>query len=224
MTTRPDTVVALAWPATWCKQAGAWYDGLMRRTGINHQGYYRVGHAAVLVLRKDDHVAHYFDMGRYHAPVGMARVRCAVTDHDLRISTQVNWNEGGRIANLHAILDELAANPACHGNGPLHWAAVAGVADLAIAKARAMQGEHFHAYGPFVPWGSNCSRFVNTIVKAARPLPAARLLLTLPPSLSPTPLTNIHALRPFGLHGIADPLGLGERVRAEPQCFHPIRS
>ncbi|MEX1131687.1 MAG: DUF6695 family protein [Flavobacteriales bacterium] len=224
MTTRNDLIVALAWPATWCKQAGAWYDGMLRRTGINKRGYYRVGHAAVLVLKQDDPQAHYFDMGRYHAPVGTARVRNAITDHDLRIETAVRWNGARQPANLRAVLDEVAANPACHGNGPLHWAAVLGDASAALTKARAMQRKHFHDYGPFVLWGSNCSRFVRTVVLAARPAQMPRLLMSFPPSLTPTPLTNIHALRPFGPHGIADPLGLHDRVRQEPQCFHPIRS
>jgi hypothetical protein len=224
MNSRRDLIIALAWPATWCKQAGAWYDGLMRRTGINNRGYYRVGHAAVLVLKQDDPVAHYFDMGRYHAPAGTARVRNAITDHDLRIRTVVQWNAGGAVENLHTIINEIAANPACHGNGPMHWAALQGSGHAAMAKAQAMQRKPFHDYGPFVPWGSNCSRFVRTIAFAARPALLPRILLTFPPSLSPTPLTNIHALRPFGLHGIADPLGLGAQVRSEPHCFHPIRS
>jgi hypothetical protein len=224
MTTRSDMIIALAWPSTWCKQAGAWYDGLLRRTGINHRGYYRVGHAAVLVLKQHEPVAHYYDMGRYHAPAGTARVRSAFTDHDLRISTKIQWSSDGRVENLHAILDELAANSACHGNGPLYWAAVQGDASAALKKAQTMQSKHFHDYGPFVLWGSNCSRFVRTVVLAARPVRLPRLLMALPPSLSPTPLTNIHALSPFGLHGIADPLGLDEKVRTEPQSFHPIRS
>lgn len=224
MSTAQDMIVALAWPATWCKQAGAWYDGLMRRTGINHRGYYRVGHAAVLILRNGDPVGHYFDMGRYHAPAGTARVRSARTDHDLRIKTTVEWNSAAIPVNLLAILDELACNAACHGQGPLHWATMEGNAQAALAKAHAMQRKAFHDYGPFVPWGSNCSRFVRTIVLAARPALLPRLLMAFPPSVSPTPLTNIHALRPFGLHGIADPFMLGDRVRREPQCFHPIRS
>jgi hypothetical protein len=223
MSTRQDLIIALAWPATWCKQAGAWYDGFLRHTGINHRGYYRVGHAAVLVLKHDEPVAHYFDMGRYHAPAGTARVRSALTDHDLQIKTSIQWSAAGQVENLHTVLDELATKAACHGSGPLHWAAVNGDADRALILARAMQERPFHAYGPFVPWGSNCSRFVRSVLLAARPPFAVRLLLRLPPTLSPSPLTNIHALRLVGLHGMADPLCLNAPVRRDPLTFHPVR-
>ena len=42
--------IALAWPETLCKQAGAWYDYLLYYAGINRKGYYKVGHAAVVLV------------------------------------------------------------------------------------------------------------------------------------------------------------------------------
>ena len=31
--------IALAWPETYCKQAGGWYDGLLQTLGFNHPKY-----------------------------------------------------------------------------------------------------------------------------------------------------------------------------------------
>ena len=60
--------IALAWPETQCKEAVAWYDGLMRMININKNGYYKVGHAAIVLVEDISGRCHYFDFGRYHAP------------------------------------------------------------------------------------------------------------------------------------------------------------
>ena len=42
--------IALAWPQTWCKQAGSWYEGITRFLGFNQNGYYQAGHAAIVLV------------------------------------------------------------------------------------------------------------------------------------------------------------------------------
>ena len=42
--------IALAWPETFCKQAGAWYDFFMEKIGISLNNHYKVGHAAVVLV------------------------------------------------------------------------------------------------------------------------------------------------------------------------------
>ena len=74
-------VVALAWPANMCRQAGAWYDGLMNLLGISKNHYYRVGHAALVLVKSETGECFYFDFGRYHSPFHHGRVRNATTDH-----------------------------------------------------------------------------------------------------------------------------------------------
>lgn len=80
--------VALAWPETYCKQPGACYDGLMNRFGIAKNNFYKVGHAAVLLVNKSRKKCFYFDFGRYHSTFGKGRVRSAETDHDLAFNTK----------------------------------------------------------------------------------------------------------------------------------------
>jgi len=37
--------IVIAWPGTYCKQAGAWYDTITRFLGINKDYFYKAGHA-----------------------------------------------------------------------------------------------------------------------------------------------------------------------------------
>ena len=75
--------IALAWPQTYCKEPGAWYDPVTRRLGISRNNYYRAGHAALVLIERDGEQCHYFDFGRYHAPYQHGRVRSAVSNHDM---------------------------------------------------------------------------------------------------------------------------------------------
>jgi len=78
-----DIAIILAWPETICKQTNAWYDGLMNKLKISKNGYYKVGHAAIVLVNSKKGEAHYFDFGRYHSPKGQGRVRDISTDYDL---------------------------------------------------------------------------------------------------------------------------------------------
>lgn len=188
-------VVALAWPETKCKQAGAWYDGLMNLLGINRGGYYQVGHAALLLISDEDQICEYFDFGRYHAPHGFGRVRDKETDHDLEIKTRVIISGDRKtIENMDQILGELSGNLSCHGDGVIYASYTRIDYDRAYARAKKMQQEDFIAYGPFKTPGTNCSRFVNRIIRAGKPSVSEILALLFPYSVSPTPMTNVRSL------------------------------
>ncbi len=75
--THTGFAIAIAWPSTFCKQPGSWYDPLTLWLGVNYNHYYRVGHAAVVLIDPDKNKCHYFDFGRYHAPFQYGRVRNA---------------------------------------------------------------------------------------------------------------------------------------------------
>ena len=80
--------IAIAWPQTYCKQPGSWYDPLTALLGINRNNYYRAGHAALVLIDIQGKKCHYFDFGRYHSPFQHGRVRSAETDHDLKMFTR----------------------------------------------------------------------------------------------------------------------------------------
>ena len=148
--------IALAWPQTYCKQPGAWYDPLTLLLGINQNNFYKVGHAALVLIDKEKSKAHYFDFGRYHAPYKHGRVRNTETDHELEIKTipQLN-NDSQRLENFRDLLYELQTNPACHGEGELFASHCSVNFEKAYAKAHHMLEASPIPYGPFRYNGSN---------------------------------------------------------------------
>lgn len=186
--------LVLAWPETKCKQAGAWYDGLMDTLKFSKDGYYKVGHAAIVLINKESGKCHYFDFGRYHAPKGNGRVRDESTDFDLEINTKAVFDSDGNISNVIEVLIELQQNSSCHGDGNIK----AGVAkinfDAAYSKAKGMQENVFMKYGPFVFGGTNCSRFVRSVALEGMPFSIEKLMLAVPPMITPAPMWNVKAV------------------------------
>ncbi len=187
--------IALAWPETLCKMAGAWYDTPLKWLGINQDNYYRVGHSAVVLIENKTGDCHYFDFGRYHAPYQHGRVRNSYTDHELEIKTNATILEN-KLINYEEILWELFKNESCHGTGRLEASYCQINFDSALQQAKKMQRASPIKYGPFTLGGTNCSRFVNTIILAGKPKISHQLLLAFPISISPTPLGNTNALNP----------------------------
>lgn len=187
--------IAIAWPQTYCKQPGAWYDPITLLLGINTNNFYKVGHAALVLVNPKTSKAHYYDFGRYHAPYKHGRVRSAETDHELELRTNpVLSKDKKRIENFRDILSELQQNKACHGEGELYAAYCPVNFELANARAQQMQAESPIPYGPFMLKGSNCSRFVNTVIRAGKPDFRYRFGLNLKVPLTPTPISNVNAL------------------------------
>jgi hypothetical protein len=187
--------IALAWPQTYCKQAGAWYDAIMGGLGISKNNYYKAGHAALVLVDHENSKCHYFDFGRYHAPFQHGRVRSVETDHELAINTiPLISNDGSTLGNFKEILTELQGNPACHGEGALYASYCPVNFKRAFEKATEMQKLSPIRYGPFQYKGSNCSRFVNAVILAGKPDWKARIKLRYLVPLTPTPLNNVNAL------------------------------
>lgn len=185
--------ITLAWPETLCKQAGAWYDTPLKWLGLNRNSFYKVGHSAIVLIENKTGNCHYFDFGRYHAPYHYGRVRSAFTDHDLEVNTKAIVFEG-KITNYNELLLELFGNESCHGSGALHAGYCSVNFEKALEKAMQMQAISPIPYGPFLPNGTNCSRFVNTVILSGQPIFLYRLILAYPKTLSPTPIGNVKAL------------------------------
>lgn len=188
--------IALAWPQTFCKQPGSWYDPLALRLGLNMNHYYRVGHAAVVLIDRKNNKSHYFDFGRYHTPFQHGRVRSVDTDHELSIKTIPAISpDNTAILNYLEILSELQNNKACHGEGNLHASYCPVNFQAAFDKATHMQKESPIPYGPFRITGSNCSRFVNTVIRAGKPNWKFGFRLKYGMWFTPTPMNNVNSLK-----------------------------
>ncbi len=187
--------IAIAWPETYCKQPGNWYDGLANFLGISDNHYYKVGHAAVVLVDSETSKCHYFDFGRYHAPFQHGRVRSEQTDDGLKMGTVALISEDGRrLENFEEILTELQLNQECHGEGGIHASYCSINFRDALSKASYFQQKSPIPYGPFKYEGSNCSRFVNTIILAGKPSWEASIKLNYLVPFTPMPLNNVNSL------------------------------
>lgn len=194
--TSPGFAIAIAWPQTYCKQPGAWYDSITTLLGINHNNYYKVGHAALVLIDSTNLKAHYFDFGRYHSPYQHGRVRSAKTDDELDLKTIPRLNKNAtEIENYKEILLELQSNAGCHGEGELHASYCAIHFTKAYTKVQTMLESEFIPYGPFRANGSNCSRFVNSAILAGHPAVKMQLKLRYKLPFTPTPISNVRALQ-----------------------------
>ena len=204
--------VALAWPETFCKQANSWYDLPMRWLGFSKDFYYQAGHAAVLLVEKNGRKCHYFDFGRYHSPFSMGRVRSDQTDPELEVSTKPEFfSDGEEILNIRDILFELQSNASYHGDGRLYASQFPINFESAYQKAIELQSKVFIPYGPFIANGSNCSRFVSSVIAAGHPPLVNRIKLKYFVPTTPTTLSNVKA----GKHPLSVPKlsALGEKVK-----------
>jgi len=188
--------IAIAWPETYCKQPGYWYDNFTNLLGISKNHYYKVGHAALVLINSETKKCQYFDFGRYHAPFQHGRVRSELTDHGLKVKTIAQISEDGKtIENFKEILTELQLNHECHGEGVLCASYCLIDFEKSYQKAKFLQLKSPIPYGPFRYKGCNCSRFVNSCILAGKPSLNQRISLKYFVVGTPTPLNNVNALK-----------------------------
>ena len=181
-----DFIIVLAWPEGETTAAGAWYDSFCATNGK-----YRVGHSALILINSENKELLYFDFGRYHTPTGFGRVRDKETDPDIGIPISAEI-EDNRIKNIKEILVHTKNKKANHGEGKLYASILKNVNFISSYKfAKKIQEKGIIPYGPFVPKGSNCSRFVSATIRKSNPSLIKNLRLQFPFSLSPSPKRNV---------------------------------
>lgn len=193
---KTDFIIPLAWPETMVISAGAWYDSLTSRLGFLKNGKYRVGHSATLIVNATSGKVYYFDFGRYHTPLGFGRVRDEETDCELKLNTIADA-KNGRIQNIEMILLEIANNKSNHGDGRM-YASVLSEVDFkkGYTYGKKIQKRGAILYGPFVKEGTNCSRFVASMMQASSPSLIKTLRLKYPFCISPSPKRNVAIANP----------------------------
>tara|TARA_B110000495_G_scaffold138829_1_gene121846 strand:- start:580 stop:1236 length:657 start_codon:yes stop_codon:yes gene_type:complete len=181
-----DFIIVLAWPEGKTTAAGAWYDPLFAT-----DGKYRVGHSALILINSENKELLYFDFGRYHTPIGFGRVRDKETDPDIGIPISAEIEEN-KITNIEEILLHTSNKEANHGEGKLYASVLKNVNFISSYKfAKKTQEKGIIPYGPFVPKGSNCSRFVSATIRNSNTNLIKNLRLRFPFSLSPCPKRNV---------------------------------
>jgi hypothetical protein len=119
----------------------------------------------------------------------------------LELNIKALFNENAKLSNYEDILWELYNNESCHGTGKLHASYIDINFEKAFNKAREMQSVSPTVYGPFVVGGTNCSRFVNTVILAGSPQWYYKMRLRYPTTISPTPKGNVKTLKHYAIVG-----------------------
>lgn len=181
-----DFIITLAWPEGMVACTDAWYDKF-----FSSNGKYRVGHAAVVIVERVSGKLLFFDFGRYHSPKGFGRVRDVETDHDVAISSLAEIKDNN-IVNLKEILKDIKGNTSFHGEGTLYASILSNISfQKAYKYAKNIQDKGFTLYGPLIYNGTNCSRFVASVMRSSGTNFVKRLRLKFPFCLSPSPKRNV---------------------------------
>ena len=168
MSKNTGIIITLAYPETIVMVADEWYSPFLKYIGIGKKKYLRAGHAALVLINKNNGELEYFDFGRYITSEPNGRVRGGKYDRELRIPLKAKITNG-KIQNLKEILMFLGSNPQLtHGEGEL-IASVCYKIDYNRAKNYIEKMQRFGSirYAAFKKKASNCARFVADVLVAS---------------------------------------------------------
>ena len=161
-------IIALAYPDSFVRTTEGRYNKVLERCGIVNHGLVRAGHSACLIVDRSSGLVRYADFGRYITPEFKGRARTLITDPDVRIEIKARFRSG-ILVNLSEILSYLTERPELtHGEGQLYAGLFYNVdVGKAWRLARKLSLAGSIDYGPFTLRGTNCSRFVRTLINEA---------------------------------------------------------
>lgn len=191
-----DFAIVIGWPNTYCKQPGFWFDSLGSFLGMNKNGFYKVGHSAVVLVDVKNKKCEYFDFGRYHAPFKKGRVRNRDTDPLLKIKTiPIFSTDQQKLLNVEQILEELQMNEEIHTEGKIISSYLKLSFNLAYNEGEKLQRLGVIDYGLFNSSKYNCAKFVHQVVLAGKPKWINRIKLSCFVPLIPSTKSNVFVLK-----------------------------
>ncbi len=179
----PDTIVR---PSYWESSSKIW-----PKIGIGNEHAVQAGHAALLLIKKNESEIRYFDFGRYITSYGNGRVRCQETDPEVHIPLKATF-KGNSLTNLEKILLWIEKHPEkTHGEGRL-IASINNKIDYnsALKFIHKLINEKEFPYGAFNKKGTNCARFVTDTIINSCTEKSIKLKLKSSYLLTPSPIGN----------------------------------
>lgn len=163
--TKFGALISLAYPEAFVKATNGKYNRILESAGIVNAGLVKAGHAAACIVDHDGTI-HYSDFGRYITPQTSGRARTIHTDPEVVIPIKAEFSNIGIIKNLNEIAGFLLDNPQLtHGHGDLYMGVFYNVDHRkAINYAWQTSLKGSMSYGPFVINGSNCARYVWSLL------------------------------------------------------------
>jgi len=160
-------MLMISWPDTIVSSTKSWYDYLFSSLGLIKNHEYKIGHAALVLIDRENQVCNYYDFGRYETQNGFGRVRSKATDPELLLKYPKDKKDKKSFYN--DILCQLQNEFNSHGEGKL-WATE--IKNISLIKAedhiQKMINMDQIEYGPFSYQRTNCNRFVVDVLKNAK--------------------------------------------------------
>ncbi len=162
-------IIVLSYPDTIVRPAYTEFSSkIWPFFGVGGKDAVQAGHAALLLINKNNGTVDYYDFGRYITSFGYGRVRSKATDVELEIPIKAKFKKD-QLENVEELLIWLDSHPEkTHGEGRL-VASVNNAVDYdkALAFIKSLIEQKEIPYGAFVKGGSNCARFVtDTIINS----------------------------------------------------------
>ncbi len=187
-----DLAIVIAFPDNWAKGEKI-RDRILYSLGITYTQYYKVGHAALLLIKKETGEVQYFDFGRYITPPKKGRVRSKDTDPKLAIHIKAEFDNEGELINLFDIMSFLESIPdATHGHGETYFSVCKNINfEYGLRYIHSLIERGNIKYITYGIGGMNCSSFVSkSLLKAIKP-GRKKINLYFSETIAPTPLGNV---------------------------------
>lgn len=188
-----DLAIPIAWPDQTARGDEKWL-AMLKKIGIVKNLNFKVGHAAVVLIRRQDGICRYFDFGRYITPRGYGRARSEAFDPRLHLETNAMFDATDKLINFEELLEELVRKSnVTHGAGRLVCSVAGGVSfDKGVAFAESVVDRGPVLYGALAPDNNNCSRYVAQIlVHGMRKGDGRRRKILYPESIKASPTSNV---------------------------------
>lgn len=184
--------MVIGWPDTWSKGAEKIFIKL-HEIGIIKDIYFKVGHAAMCLIRKDTKDIEYYDFGRYTCGPGQGRARGMNTDPNLEIKIKAEINEKGELTNIQELVDYLFGIVRyTHGEGTIYFSLYDKMNYAKTMKfVDHIQQMGSMRYTTFMSKSTNCSRFVCGAIMAGTSEPKDRTKLLLTPTFKASPVGTV---------------------------------
>ena len=185
-----NAVIPIAWAEMTARgQEKMWLH--LKRLGILKNVNFMTGHAAIVVVTKEQYL--YFDFGRYLTQNGFGRARGANTDPKLELKTKPEWSPENHLLNIQDLCVELEElSDATHGVGPISLSVLYEIDSKKVLNFIQLTQEVGEiVYGAMSLRKLNCARFVTKAILAGHPPKKIRRLLRYPVLGSTTPLYNV---------------------------------
>ncbi|NIJ43570.1 hypothetical protein FHR24_000009 [Wenyingzhuangia heitensis] len=186
-------IVILSYPDTVVRPAyGEFSSKIWPLFGVGTKDAVQAGHAALLLIHKEQQTVDYYDFGRYITSYGAGRVRSKETDVELEVPLKAIF-KNNQLINIDELLLWLNKHPEkTHGSGRL----VASVnTEINYRKAiffiDKLIDEKEIPYGAFVKKGSNCARFVTDTIINSCSDKQIQLKLKTSNLFTPSPIGNV---------------------------------